>query len=62
MTQTIEAAELQVGDRVTNWMQQPTVARIHNDGTDYLTVTIDTGDNGRHRVSIHRYHELTVNR
>jgi hypothetical protein len=60
MTTTIEATDLQVGDRVTNWTQRPIVARIDRDGSDYLTITIDTADNGRHRVSIHRYHELAI--
>lgn len=61
-TATIEATELQVGDRVTNWTQRPTVARIERDDSDYMVITIDTPDNGRHRVSVHRYHELVVSR
>ena len=61
-TATIEAIDLQVGDRVTNWTQRPTVARIDRDASDYLTITIDTSDNGRHRVRIHRYHELVIAR
>ena len=60
--QAIEATDLQVGDCVTNWTQRPTVARIDRNGTDYMTVTIDTGSNGRHRVRIHRYHELVITR
>lgn len=59
---TIEAADLKVGDRVTNWAQRPTVARVDRDGVDHMTVTIDTGTNGRHRVRIHRFHELVVTR
>lgn len=66
MRHTIEAQELHVGDRIianaggTVWSQRPTVALVAADGGDHYTVTVQTPHNGRHRIRLHRYHELIV--
>lgn len=66
-TTTVEASELLVGDRILGnaggkaWSQEPTVVGVEINGDD-VTVRIDTRTNGRHRVALHRYHELDVAR
>jgi hypothetical protein len=64
----VEATDLTVGDRIIGnaggraWDQRPDVVEVTPQGADHVSVLIDTRTNGRHRVTLHRYHELEVAR
>lgn len=62
---TVEAPELELGDIIINgggssWAHRQTVVAIKVVDASHLTLTIESKENGRHRIGVSRWAEYDI--